>query len=170
MARLKSPKHNIESAFVIVLFAVFAVTVVAVLALGANGYKTLVDRDQRAYNQRIITSYVQAKIHNNDSEGRLSVGGFSRADTPDGIDTLHMYETIDGDVYDTRIYYYNDHIYELFTLADIQLDPEAGNPIMEAKGLSFQQNGNVIEITAVDADGMKGTASVALRSGSGVAS
>ena len=36
-----SEKHSIENAFVLVLFAVFAVAVVAVLALGANRYKSL---------------------------------------------------------------------------------------------------------------------------------
>ncbi len=168
MAKMKSQKHNIESAFVLVLFAVFAVTIVAVLALGANSYRKLVERDEESYNRRIITSYVCAKIRDNDSIGALEVGGFTKADTPDGIDTLHMYQNIEGEVYDTRIYYYDNYIYELLTLADNKIDPEAGSPVMEAKGLSFQMNGNVVEITARDAEGREGTMTVALRSGSGV--
>ena len=64
-----NPKHNIESAFVLVLFAVFAVAIVAVLALGARTYKGLVERDNDSYNKRIITSYVSAKIRNNDVQG-----------------------------------------------------------------------------------------------------
>ncbi|MBO5487296.1 MAG: DUF4860 domain-containing protein [Eubacterium sp.] len=169
MAKMKSEKHNIDGAFVLVLFAVFAVTIVAVLALGANSYKKLVERDEDSYNRRIITSYVTAKIRENDSMEALEVGGFTRADTPDGIDTLHMYQTIEGEVYDTRIYFYDNHIYELLTLADIKINPDAGSPIMEAKGLSFQRNGNVVEIVAKDAEGREGTATVALRSGSEVA-
>lgn len=168
MARLKSQKHNIESAFVLVLFAVFAVTVVAVLALGADSYRKLVERDEESYNRRIITSYVSAKLRENDSIGAVEVGGFTKADTPDGIDTLHMYQTIDGEVYDTRIYYYNHSIYELLTLADIDISPDAGSPVLEARGLSFEKMGNVVEITAEDAEGLKGTATVALRSGNGV--
>lgn len=168
MAGLKSQKHNIESAFVLVLFAVFAVTVVAVLALGADSYRKLVERDEESYNRRIITSYICAKVRENDSIGAVEVGGFSKADTPDGIDTLHMYQTIDGEVYDTRIYYYNHSIYELLTLADIEINPDAGSPVLEAGGLSFKKTGNVLEITAEDAEGVKGTAAIALRSGSGV--
>ena len=132
MAKMKSEKHNIDGAFVLVLFAVFAVTIVAVLALGANSYKKLVERDEDSYNRRIITSYVTAKIRENDSMGALEVGGFTKADTPDGIDTLHMYQTIEGEVYDTRIYFYDNHICELLTLADIKINPDAGSPIMEA--------------------------------------
>ena len=34
-----SQRHSIENVFVLVLFAIFAMTIVAVLALGANQYK-----------------------------------------------------------------------------------------------------------------------------------
>ena len=57
MAKMKSEKHNIDGAFVLVLFAVFAVTIVAVLALGANSYKKLVVRDEDSYNRRIKAAY-----------------------------------------------------------------------------------------------------------------
>ena len=40
-----SQRHSIENVFVLVLFAIFAMTIVAVLALGANQYKSLVERD-----------------------------------------------------------------------------------------------------------------------------
>ena len=75
--KMINPKHNMESAFVLVLFAVFAVAIVAVLALGARTYKGLVERDNDSYNKRIITSYVSAKIRNNDVQGAVAVGGFA---------------------------------------------------------------------------------------------
>ena len=46
-----SQRHSIENVFVLVLFAIFAMTIVAVLALGANQYKSLVERDNNAYNK-----------------------------------------------------------------------------------------------------------------------
>jgi hypothetical protein len=162
--KMKLPKHNIDGAFILVLFAVFAVTIVSVLALGANSYKNLVERDDDAYNKRIITSYITAKIRNHDSSGAVTTGGFAKPGEPDGIETLHLYQTIEGQKFDMRIYFYNGYIYELFTTADNEIEPEAGNKIMEAKGLSFTQDGTLIRITAVDADGRTGTASVALRS------
>lgn len=163
-------QHNIESAFVLVLFAVFAMTVVAVLALGANSYQRLVERDNEGYNKRIVTSYVTAKIRDNDTYDGVAVGGFASAEEDDGIDTLHLYQEIEGEKFDTRIYYYNGYIYELLTLEDLEFKPEAGNTVMEAKGLSFRLNEGVIEITTVDTEGHTNTASVALRSGSGVES
>lgn len=166
--RGKLQQHNIESAFVLVLFAVFAMTIVAVLALGANSYQKLVERDNESYNKRIITSYVSAKIRNNDAKGSVAVGGFASAEEEDGIDTLHLYQMIEGEWYDTRIYFYDGHIYELFTLTDLDFDPKAGNEVMEAQGLSFRQQDNVIEITSVDKEGRENTATVALRCESGV--
>ena len=166
----KLQQHNIESAFVLILFAVFAMTIVAVLALGANSYQKLVERDNESYNKRIITSYVTAKIRNNDTSGNVAVGGFAKASEDDGIETLHLYQEIEGEKYDTRVYYYNGHIYELFTLVNLSFDPEAGNKVMDAKGLYFREKNNVIEITSVDQDGRRNTASVALRSGKEVAS
>ena len=43
-----SQRHSIENVFVLVLFAIFDMTIVAVLALGANQYKSLVERDNNA--------------------------------------------------------------------------------------------------------------------------
>ncbi|MCH5252595.1 MAG: DUF4860 domain-containing protein [Lachnospiraceae bacterium] len=165
----KLQKHNIEAAFVLVLFAVFAVTIVAVLALGANSYKSLVERDNEAYNKRIITSYITAKIRSNDMAGTVAVGGFAKPEEEDGVNTLHLYQMIEGQKFDLRIYYYDGQIYELFTTADNDIEPEAGNPIIEAKGLSFMQEGSVIQISSVDAGGLENTATVAVRSESEVA-
>lgn len=160
-------KHNIENAFVLILFAVFAVTIMAVLALGANSYQALVKRDTESYNKRIITSYVTAKIQNHDENGNVAVGGFAKVSKEDGIDTLHLFQEIDGQKYDVRIYYYDGYIRELFTLANLDITPEAGNKITEAGGLSLQQKGSVIEILATDADGLKNTATVSVRSKGG---
>lgn len=167
--KMKFPRHNIEGVFILLLFAVFAVAVVLVLALGANSYKSLVERDDDAYNKRIITSYVSAKIRDHDTKGAVTAGGFAKPDEPDGIDTLHLYQTIEGQKFDVRIYYYKGYIYELFTTANNEIEPEAGSPIMEAQGLSFQKEGPLIEISAVDASGRAGTAVVAVRSDEEVA-
>ena len=164
----KLQQHNIESAFVLILFAVFAMTVVAVLALGATSYQKLVERDNEGYNKRIVTSYVAAKIRNNDVRGNIAVGGFASAEEEDGIETLHMYRESGGEKYDTRIYYYDGYIYELFTLTDLEFNPQAGNVVMEASGLSFERDGDVIQITSVDKEGRTNTATVALRSERGV--
>lgn len=158
-------KHNIENAFVLVLFAVFAVTIVAVLALGANGYKSLVERDNESYNKRIITSYVSAQIRNNDMADAVQIGGFSSPETEDGVNTLHLFEEIEGIRFDLRIYYYKGKIYELFSSVEAEMGPEDGTPVMEAQGLTFEREGNRIHIVSKDADGRENETTVGLRCG-----
>ena len=158
-------KHNIENAFVLVLFAVFAVTIVAVLALGANRYKSLVERDNESYNKRIITSYVSAQIRNNDMADAVQIGGFSSPETEDGVNTLHLFEEIEGMKYDLRIYYYEGRIYELFSSVEAEMSPEDGTPVMEAQGLTFERQGNIIHIVSRDAEGREYEATVGLRCG-----
>lgn len=158
-------KHSIENAFVLVLFAIFAVTIVAVLALGANRYKSLVERDNESYNKRIITSYVSAQIRNNDMEDAVQIGGFSSPEEEDEVNTLHLFDEIEGMSYDLRIYYYKGKIYELFSSAESEMSPEDGTPVMDAQGLTFERQGNIIHMISKDAEGREYEATVGLRCG-----
>lgn len=167
--KIKIPKHNMDGVFILLLFAVFSIAVVSVLALGASRYKNLVERDDDAYNRRIITSYVTAKIRGNDDGGAVVAGGFTKPGIDDGIETLHLFRMIDGERFDYRIYYYNGYIYELFTTADNEIEPEAGSAVMEAQGLSFEQEDKLIRISAVDAKGRQAAAAVTVRSSGEVA-
>lgn len=167
--KVRLPKHNIEGAFVLVLFAVFAIAIVAVLALGANSYKSLVKRDDDAYNKRIITSYVTAKIRNSDNYNSVKVGSFGAGKNNEDVNTLHLFETVDGDVYDLRIYFYDGYVYELLTTKDNDIEPEAGSKIVEASGLSFEKEDSLLRIKSIDTLGRENVATVALRSSEEVA-
>lgn len=167
---MNKEKHSIGGAFVLVLFAVFVVAIIAVLALGAVSYKGLVSRENKRYNQRIITSYVVAKVRGNDVKGGVKVGGFADPEKEDDVETLHLYREVEGERVDTRIYYYKGQIYELYTLEGLEMNPEAGNPLLEAKGLKFEKKDGLLTITSVSAEGIEDKTTVALRSESEVAS
>ena len=150
-----SQRHSIENVFVLVLFAIFAMTIVAVLALGANQYKSLVERDNNAYNKRIITSYVSAQIRGYDRADAVKVGGFASPDVDDEVNTLHLLETIDGIRYDLN---------ELFAAEESEMKPEDGVAIMDAKDLHFEKKGSLIRITSKDSEGRENETTVSLRS------
>ena len=164
MRRKEGQQHNIEGAFVLVLFAVFAITVIAVLALGANSYRRLVSRDNDAYNRRIITSYVAAKIRSSDAVASVEVGGFSSAKKDDGVNTLHLYRDIEGDIYDQRIYYYDGHVYEMLTIADNNIAPGDGSPVLECHGLDFAMEDGVITVNAKDTEDRENHITISARS------
>ena len=152
-----SQRHSIENVFVLVLFAIFAMTIVAVLALGAN-------QDNNAYNKRIITSYVSAQIRGYDRADAVKVGGFASPDVDDEVNTLHLLEKIDGIRYDLKIYYYQGKVYELFAAEESEMKPEDGVAIMDAKDLHFEKKGSLIRITSKDSEGRENETTVSLRS------
>ncbi|MCR5690673.1 MAG: DUF4860 domain-containing protein [Eubacterium sp.] len=168
MIQKKREKHNIESIFVLLLFLIFAIAVVTVLALGANNYQSLIERDDATYNRQILTAYLSARIRNNDQAGSLAVGGFQKAEVADDIETLHLYEEGENGIYDTRIYFYNGNICELTTLKDLELEYNAGTPIMEASSLGFEMEEDLIRIQACDLEGNASEVAIALRSESEV--
>ena len=155
-----SQRHSIENVFVLVLFAIFAMTIVAVLALGANQYKSLVERDNNAYNKRIMS----AQIRGYDRADAVKVGGFASPDVDDEVNTLHLLETIDGIRYDLKIYYYQGKVYELFAAEESEMKPEDGVAIMDAKDLHFEKKGSLIRITSKDSEGRENETTVSLRS------
>ncbi len=87
-----SQRHSIENVFVLVLFAIFAMTIVAVLALGANQYKKVWSSVIIMHTtKRIITSYV-CQIRGYDrADAVKSGGGFASPDVDDEVNTLHLF-------------------------------------------------------------------------------
>lgn len=134
----KVKKVHIEKVFIFLLFTIFAGAVVIVLSLGANIYKSLVERDNAAYEKHLGTGYIAAKIHGNDRKDAIAIGGFVNEKQDDGIKTLHIYEKIEGEWYDTRIYYYDGAIREVFTFREMKLLRKMERKLYQQKIWSYQ--------------------------------
>ena len=126
--REHSRKHDLSSLLILLLFAVFAVCILAVLLTSADTYRRLSDRDQDSYSRRTAAQYITTKVRQADRQGAVSVDSF------EGRDTLVLAEEIDGETYLTRIYYHDGYIRELFTSVDAEMLPEDGEKILEAAG------------------------------------
>jgi len=127
----KETKSHTESVLVLILFAVLAVCVLMVLLTGAKAYSRLTKRGQEAYLTRTVPQYIATKIRRADVTNGVSLGMFA------GVETLELTEWIEGNCYVTRIYCYDGYVRELFSAADVEAEPEAGERIAEAKELSF---------------------------------
>lgn len=126
--REHSRKHDLSSLLNLLLFAVFAVCILAVLLTSADTYRRLSDRDQNSYSRRTAAQYITTKVRQADRQGAVSVHSF------EGQNALVLAEEIDGETYLTRIYYHDGYIRELFTSADAEMLPEDGEKILEAAG------------------------------------
>jgi len=158
--------HRVDGVFVLLVFSVFAVCVLMVLLSGAGSYRRLTERDTESYSRRTAVQYVAAKVRSADAQDRIYVGAFSGTAASDG-DTLHLLENIDGTLYDTRIYYCDGYLRELFAQAGASFEPEDGNPVLAAEGLGFQYDArhHLLTVSAADSAGSVTEMTLSLRSG-----
>ena len=134
---IKSARGNsrIDTIFVLIIFCVFAISVLLVLMLSAEMYKKMTDLSREGYDDRTGLSYIWTKVKNNDSAGDIHVGDFS------GIPALCFDEEFSGVTYTTRVYYYDGWIRELFSEVGLDFLPEDGSQIIEIDGLTLEEPG-----------------------------
>ena len=127
----KSSEHTVDALFVITLFLVFAISVVALTGTGASVYQSVVNKMSSNYSSRTSFSYIYNKVHQSDVDGLVSVGTYA------GGDALVISEEIDNITYCTYLYEYDGKVKELFTRYGQDLDPEFGTDILDVKSFKI---------------------------------
>ena len=156
--RERTKEFQINGILVLVLFGIFAISILTVLLTGAGAYKRLTERGQTTYTARTIPQYVSTRVRQADAKGMVKVTTF------EGMEALELTEEIDGNSYVTRIYCYNGYVRELFSESSILLKPSAGECIMQAEGMTFSEQDGFITVK-IFADGEEIKINLALRSG-----
>jgi hypothetical protein len=140
---IKTGRGKTETVFVMLIFCVFAASVLLVLMLSANVYKNMSDKALDGYDEQTTLSYIWTKVKNGDDAGMISVGDFY------GITALSIYENFGGLTYQTCIYYYDGWVYELFYEVGLEMYPEDGIPVIKAESLTFVQlDSGLIKVTS----------------------
>ena len=156
----KSITHQLDGLIALLLFAVFAVCVLAVLLTGARAYQSLTDRDQASYDRRTCVQYVATRVRQADKLGGITIEDF------EGVPALVLE---DGAGYGTWVYYYDGYIMELYTDPVLGNGPEAGERIMAAGGLEMRLEDNLLTVEVTDNAGERSGITLCLRSGEGAA-
>ena len=153
-----------DGVFVLLLFCVFAVCVLSVLLTGAGAYRRLTERDRVSYDRRTAAQYIAEKVRQADTWNDVSVEDFG------GRDALVLAEEIDGEWYETLIYYYDGYLRELFTSASGEMLPEDGEKIMEANSFlayADEPEEGQLSLRIQTSDGTWEELTLCLRSGKG---
>ena len=141
-------KRKIDTLFVLIIFSVFALSVLMVLMLGARIYSNMTDMASEGEGERTVLSYIWTKVKNGDRAGSAYVGKFN------GLDALYFdseyedeYEVVQ---YRTAIYQYDGWVYELFSETGLDFAPEDGVRVMRIDDdLSFENyEHGMIRVTA----------------------
>lgn len=155
-------KSNLGSVLVLLVFAVFMVSVLLVLLTGADVVQTLTQRDQSSYNQRTAAQYITTRVRQGDQSGMICVRSFA------GQDALVLTEEIDGICYETLVYCFDGYLRELFQEVGLDLEPEFGEWILPLEAFRVSDMGDYLQVALTLEDATDETLYLRLRSESGV--
>ena len=134
--------HNLDGLAALLLFAVFAASVMAVLLTGAKAYRGVARRDQEAYNARTAVQYVAQRVRQADSLYGITLEDF------EGVECLVLGQ---GEPYITRLYCYEGWLMELYCLAGESFSPEDGERIIEAQELKLSLDQGMLGVQVLTA-------------------
>ena len=134
--------RNIDTIFVLIVFSIFAFSVLMVLMLGASVYRNINDISREGQQEHTALSYIWTKTKNYDSAGSIVAGDFN------GIPALFIYEQLGEEVFITAIYSYDGWLCELYSSAELDFSPGDGDRIIQTGKLNFRETGEgIIEVT-----------------------
>ena len=134
---------RIDTVFVLIIFCVFAISVLLVLMLSASIYKNMTDISREGYDDRTGLSYIWTKVKNNDNVGRIHIGDFN------GSPALCFDEVFSDVTYQTMVYFYNGWICELFSEEGLDFLLEDGAQIIQIDDLTFDElEYGIIKVTS----------------------
>jgi len=138
-------RRNIDTIFVLIVFSIFAFSVLMVLMLGASIYSNIHDISREGEDERLVLSYISTKVRNYDDAGNILVDDFN------GVPALRIIERLSGKDYHTVIYNYNGWLYELFSEAALDFSLEDGMPVTRIDDLRFEETDfGLIKVSAGD--------------------
>lgn len=156
---MKKTGNTVDSIFVLVLFAVFAIAVLFVLMSGAGVYKDAKSVMTERFQERTCLAYITAKVNHYDEEGSVFVTEI------DGVPALGLKEEMGALSFVTYIYGFDGSVREIMVEDGYDFSLSDGMVIVDADNLSFKQDGSLILVSCTGEGGR--TASVILRTESG---
>ena len=151
-------KNQLGSVLVLLVFAVFMVSVLMVLLTGADVVEKIHSRDQASYDHRTLVQYITTRVRQADQRGMVDVRSFG-----DG-DALVLTEEIDGDLYETLVYCSDGYLRELFVEAGLEMDAEFGEEILPIQRVCFQDENTYIRVQLTLTEGEEEVMILSLRS------
>ncbi len=152
-------KRLINSILPLLVFALFAVTVMTVIIFGARSYRTQTERDDASFTARTAVQYVSTKIRQASNSRSITVEPFG--DTV----AIVLPAEYDGVEYTTKLYYYDGNLCELFSPSFIEMIPSDGEPVLPMDAMDCLLDDGLLTVTFTYADGSSANAVISLCEG-----
>ena len=135
---MNKQRFQITDVLALLTLAVFALCLLLVLLTGASRYRDLVERGEAAYTKRTALSYLTTRVQQSET---VRAGDF------ENCPALILEDTVDGEVYTTRIYCYEGWLRELYTVPGAKVSPADGEKLLEAEGLQLSADKQLLTVT-----------------------
>lgn len=160
----RSQKPQTKSAsnrvFTLVLLAVFFVVLMAGLGAGVAMYQSVANNQLDTSVARMQSGLLASNVHANDEENALGTGN-----GPEGRSLVLTKRDADGGRYEMRLYLYDGHIVQEYSIAGAAYTPERAQPLLASETFDFELHGSLLVIRTD-----QGATNIALRSFQGGAS
>ena len=144
---MREQTHRVNGFLMLLVYGIFALFSLLLVVVGARVYRNIVTTGQRNTQTRAAFSYVTNKIR----MGTQSPEAVRREEI-EGMEVLVLKAEAEG--YETRIFYYDGALRELYQASDQEFFPDMGEKIVEAADFQVRitEEGNLI-LRAIDSEG-----------------
>lgn len=118
----------------IFILGIFALASLFLTNIGVKVYKNIVITNNNNFELRTSLSYIATKIRQADTMGEVYLT------KKDGTDVLVIGEWIDGNKYETLIYYYNGFLCEHYREAETEYTLDYGMEMIQIADFSMKQD------------------------------
>ncbi len=146
-------KHTIDTLFVFLLYGLFALLSMLLILIGSRIYKRTVENTEARGDVRASLSYVANKIRSSDRAALETRGSLS---------VLVLTQTVDGEDFETCIYYTGGALKEYLIEAGSPFHPEKGETVTALTAFSFAEEDGLLTVTSAGRDGRPHTMHIAL--------
>lgn len=155
----KMRNHTIDFLFPVALFFVFAVSALSVLLMAASVYRSVTENSSRNDTARTTLAYLNEKLHQNDTDGSISLSSF------DGRDALLISRGDGEETYLTYIYVDDKELKELFVKEGVDASASDGKKITSVEDFSMEEpEKGVFRFTCTDESGQSVSSIVSVKS------
>ena len=156
MENIKREKGLVHTVCVLAVICMFGISAMMLGSVGASVYKNIAERNLNSFELRTSLSYVKTKINQYDEVGRIAV------EERDGLKMLILSEEVQGEIFDTAVYFNKGKLYEITGARGMKFKPDDGFAILNVDSFEISEDNGLIKLVTTD-DGETETLYVKLR-------
>ncbi len=123
------------------LLILFCGALLAVVLSGTKIYQGISANLDKQFSTTTCLNYITAKVRHYDANGGVTVEKFGNGNA------LVLTEDINGEVYATYLYCYEDSLMELFCSMDSDFDETYGEKVMAMDNVEFSLKNNILSFS-----------------------